>query len=78
MISLLLVAFVGRRPVAPERRGVLVLADDDRGFSDQERQALIDSYPGARVHTFTRGGHLASFSRQGEFDALVDRFLKDA
>jgi len=63
------------RPVERPGKVLLILADDDRGFSPQERQALKDSYPGARVHTFTSGGHMAGFSRREEFDAVVDRFL---
>ena len=62
---------------AVERPGkvLLILAEDDRGFSPQERQRLKDSYPGARVHSFASGGHMAGLSRRDEFDAVVDQFL---
>ena len=63
------------RPVERPDKVLLILADDDRGFSAEERQALKDTYPGAQVHTFASGGHLAGFSRRDEFDAVVDRFL---
>jgi pimeloyl-ACP methyl ester carboxylesterase len=53
----------------------LILAKDDRGFTAEERQALIDSYPGARVHTFQAGGHLAAFNHRAEFDRVLDEFL---
>lgn len=63
------------RPVERPGQVLLVLAQDDRGFSPQERQTLIDTYPGAKQHTFASGGHLAGFSRQAEFDAVLDGFL---
>lgn len=63
------------RPVDRPGQVLLMLAEDDRGFSPQERQSLIDTYPGAKQHTFASGGHLAGFSRQAEFDAVLDGFL---
>jgi pimeloyl-ACP methyl ester carboxylesterase len=63
------------QPVEGAGRVLLVLAEDDRGFTAGERQALKDTYPGAQVHSFASGGHLAAFQRQAEFDALVDGFL---
>jgi pimeloyl-ACP methyl ester carboxylesterase len=60
-----------------ERAGkvLLVLAEDDKGFTAEERQALKDTYPGAQIHSFASGGHLAAFQRRTEFDAVVDAFL---
>jgi maspardin len=63
------------RPVERPGKVLLILAEDDRGFSPQERQALKDSYPGAQVHGFSSGGHMAGLSRRDEFDAVVDQFL---
>ena len=65
-------------PVERPGKVLLILAEDDRGFSLQERQALKDSYPGAQVHSFSSGGHLAGLSRRDEFNAVVDEFLGKA
>jgi len=63
------------RPVERAGKVLLVLAEDDKGFTAEEQQALKDTYPGAQIHSFASGGHLASFNRQAEFDTLVDGFL---
>jgi len=63
------------RPVERTDKVLLVFAEDDKGFTAEERQALKDTYPGAQIHSFASGGHLASFNRQAEFDAVVDGFL---
>lgn len=54
---------------------LLILAKDDRGFTDEERQALIETYPGASLHLLESGGHLAGFSNRQEFDGVLDEFL---
>ena len=54
---------------------LLVLANDDRGFSQRERDILIASYPGAQIYTFQEGGHLSGYTHSEEFNALVDEFL---
>ncbi len=64
------------RKVDKPGRVLLILAKDDRGFTPAEREALIDSYPGARVHWFSRGGHLSGFTRREEFNEVVDGFLQ--
>ena len=60
-----------------ERPGkvLLILADDDQGFTPQERAALVATYPGARVHTFKQGGHLSGFAHPQEFNSVLDAFL---
>lgn len=63
------------QPVERPGKVLLILADDDRGFTPQEREALKASYPGAQVHTFASGGHLAGFTRSEEFNAVLDSFL---
>ncbi len=63
------------RPVERAGKVLLVFAEDDKGFTAEERQALKDTYPGAQIHSFASGGHLAAFQRRAEFDALVDGFL---
>ena len=63
------------RPVERPGRVLLMLADDDRGFTPAEREALKATYPRARVHTFTQGGHLSGFTHPEEFNAVLDGFL---
>ena len=49
------------RPVERPGQVLLMLAEDDRGFTPEERDAFRASYPDARVHLFHNGGHLAGF-----------------
>ncbi len=65
-------------PIHKPGKVLLILAEDDKGFSRKERQDLIASYPGALLHTFASGGHLAGFNRKDEFDRVVDQFLTAA
>jgi len=62
-------------PVHRPGQVLLLLARDDRGFSPLERQALIDTYPGAAVHWFSEGGHLAGLTNTQEFNQTLDAFL---
>ncbi len=66
------------KPVERPGRALLMLAEDDRGFTPAEREALKASYPGAKVHTFTQGGHLSGYSHPEEFNAVLDGFLAGA
>lgn len=63
-----------------ERRGrvLLLLADDDAGFTALERERLVDTWPGAEVHAFVSGGPLLALTRRGEFGRALDRFYGDA
>ena len=63
-------------PMARPGRVLLIAAADERGFPRAERAALKASYPGAQVHIFKSGGHLAGFTRREEYDAIVDAFLR--
>jgi len=60
-----------------ERPGqVLILqAQDDTGFAPDEQAALRDTYPGAQVHLFESGGHLAGLSQRQEFEDVRKNFL---
>jgi pimeloyl-ACP methyl ester carboxylesterase len=64
------------KPVEKPGEVLLILAKDDHGFSAEERQALIASYPGAQVHWFESGGHLSGFTQKEEFNQVYDRFLR--
>ncbi len=63
-------------PVERSGQVLIITAQDDTGFKPLERQALWATYPGARIHEFDSGGHLAGVTRRHEFDALIDGFLK--
>lgn len=63
------------QPVERPGKVLLILADDDRGFTAEEREMLVASYPGAQLHRFTSGGHLSSFSHPVEFNTVLDSFL---
>lgn len=65
------------QPVERQGRVLLVLAEDDRGFSPAEREALKASYPGARVHSFASGGHMSGWTHTEEFNRVVDEFLAE-
>jgi len=65
------------QPVEKPGKVLLMLARDDRGFSPEERQALIASYPGAQVHWFESGGHLAGLTQPEVFNAVLDGFLTE-
>lgn len=69
-------AYALLKPVERPGQVLLILAKDDRGFSEIERAALIASYPGARVHWFESGGHLSGFTQRASFDAIVDAFFQ--
>ena len=63
-------------PVERPGKVLLMLAEDDHGFTPGERQALIATYPDAWIHRFTSGGHLSELSHPEEFNAHLDGFLK--
>jgi pimeloyl-ACP methyl ester carboxylesterase len=60
-----------------ERPGqVLILqAKDDTGFQPDEQAALRATYPGAEVHLFEEGGHLANVTQREDADQVIYRFL---
>jgi pimeloyl-ACP methyl ester carboxylesterase len=62
-------------PVERPGRVLLMLASDDRGFSTDEQQALVDTYPGAQVEWFESGGHLIQYTRRDRYQQVFDRFL---
>ena len=62
-------------PVTRPGRVLIIGANDDRGFSDGERRALISTYPGAQVKIFDSGGHWVSATHAGEYKAVLDAFL---
>lgn len=64
------------QPVEGTGRVLIILAEDDGGFTAEERATLEALYPGATVHRFATGGHLAAITRRDEFEAVLDGFLQ--
>jgi pimeloyl-ACP methyl ester carboxylesterase len=62
-------------PVERPGKVLILQARDDRGFSPAEQQALVDTYPGARVITFESGGHLIQYTRREQYQQALDEFL---
>ncbi len=60
-----------------ERPGkvLFVAAEDDRGFTAEERAALIAAYPGAQTHIFESGGHWVGVVRREAYHVVLSEFL---
>lgn len=55
---------------------ILILeSDEDRATNETNRSALKALYPRARVHTFSKSGHLAMIARFSEYMRVVNDFL---
>jgi pimeloyl-ACP methyl ester carboxylesterase len=65
-------------PVERPGQVLIITAKDDTGFKPPERQALWATYPGAHIHEFESGGHLAGVTRRDEYNALIASFLKES
>ncbi|MGD0571865.1 MAG: alpha/beta hydrolase [Sedimentisphaerales bacterium] len=57
-------------------RVLIMEAEDDRGWNASERSALKGLYPGAQVHTFSKGGHMVNMTRRDEYDTILKEFLE--
>lgn len=57
-------------------RVLIMEAEDDRGWNASERSALKSIYPSAKVHTFSKGGHMVNMTRRDEYDAILKEFLE--
>ena len=62
-------------PVERPGRVLILQAKDDTGFQPDEQAALRATYPGAEVHFFEEGGHLANLTQREEADRVIYRFL---
>ena len=56
-------------------RVLIIQADDDDTITQEHRQALEKTYPGATAHLFETGGHLLDFCHGAEIADMIDRFL---
>lgn len=64
-------------PVQRPGQVLIITAKDDTGFKTPERHALWATYPGAHIHEFDSGGHLAGVTRRDEYNELIESFLKE-
>jgi pimeloyl-ACP methyl ester carboxylesterase len=55
---------------------VLIAESDTDIIGPRRRQALRESYPGAKVHTFYKAGHAPMFTQPGEYLKVVKDFLE--
>jgi hypothetical protein len=57
---------------------LLIFCDDDQGFSRDEEDSLIKTYPGGRVKRFARGGPLIPLIKRPAVDTCLSSFLDAA
>jgi pimeloyl-ACP methyl ester carboxylesterase len=62
-------------PVARPGQVLIIAAKDDKRFKPVEQERLWATYPGAQIHQFESGGHLAGWTRRDEYNAILDNFL---
>lgn len=65
------------KPISTLGGTLIIAANDDPGFSWNERGRLISTYPGARVCLFKTGGHWLSLNRPVEYFQNIDGFLRE-
>jgi len=56
-------------------KALIMLAEDDPTTPEKLRQALLELYPGARLHLFKGSGHATAILETGEYIRLMDEFL---
>jgi pimeloyl-ACP methyl ester carboxylesterase len=54
---------------------LIMLSEDDPTTPEMLRQALLELYPGARLHLFRGSGHATAILESGEYIRLMDEFL---
>jgi pimeloyl-ACP methyl ester carboxylesterase len=62
-------------PVEKPGKVLFIAAKDDRGFTDEERAALIATYPGVQTHIFESGGHWVGVVQREAYHAVLRDFL---
>jgi 3-oxoadipate enol-lactonase len=58
-----------------EDRILIIESDDDLAVHPEQSAALRGLYPGARVHTFHKAGHIPLITRREEYVSLIREFL---
>lgn len=67
----------GAAGATPGRERVLIIeSEDDTAISKDRREKLKDRFPGAKVKTFQRGGHLLPITQRDEYVSTISEFLK--
>jgi pimeloyl-ACP methyl ester carboxylesterase len=56
---------------------LIMLASDDPTTPESLRKALLDLYPGARLHLFKGSGHATSILESGEYIQVLESFLAE-
>lgn len=64
-----------RAPIDRPGEVLILQALDDAGFTADEQAALRDTYPGAAVRTFERGGHSVRHANREAYDRALFEFL---
>lgn len=64
-------------PVAHPGKVLFIAAEDDRGFTAEERAALLATYPGVQTAIFESGGHWVGLVRREAYHAAIRDFLCD-
>ncbi len=62
-------------PVERPGKVLFIAAEDDRGFTAEERAALIATYPGVQAHIFESGGHWVGVVQREAYHAVLSEFL---
>jgi pimeloyl-ACP methyl ester carboxylesterase len=56
---------------------MIMLASDDPTTPESLRKALLDLYPGARLHLFKGSGHATSILESSEYIQVLESFLAE-
>ncbi|MBN1876025.1 MAG: alpha/beta hydrolase [Anaerolineae bacterium] len=62
-------------PVTRPDKVLFIAAEDDRGFTHEERAALIATYPGTQTHIFESGGHWVGVVQREAYHTVLNAFL---
>ena len=63
-------------PVHRPGRVMLMFANDDKGFTRAEQDALVETWPGAIVTRFLSGGHLIGLTHAQELHKKLEYFFR--
>jgi pimeloyl-ACP methyl ester carboxylesterase len=56
---------------------MIMLAEDDPTTPEALRKALVELYPGARLHLFKGSGHATSILESEEYIQVMERFFEE-
>lgn len=55
---------------------LIMVAEDDPTTPEPLRKALLDLYPGARLHLFKGSGHATAILESGEYIKVIEEFFE--